>query len=288
MFMKVEIKPAQIEVNCSSYETDFTGQYFTINPKPVLSEGVEEQYHILYSKDGINYQLSPVRYRDCGTYEIFYKVVFENYEEVEGSATITILKIEAGDVNITADISKEYDGNKVVEPSYTTNTNGTPTYTWFKQNEDGVYEEVESAIDLGHYKVRIDIAEGTNYLATSAEFEFDITIKNIYIAWTSNKFEYNGAKQVPLAYPTIAVKGGLDIVVTITGDDPNSIRRGNYIATATIDNPNYYIVNPTCEYTIDYQIIDIPATIEREYTGRPISIKFNASFTPSITSNKCR
>ncbi len=284
MFMKVEIKPAKIEVNCSSYETDFTGQYFTINPKPVLSEGAEEQYHILYSTDGINYQLSPVRYRDCGTYEIFYKVVFENYEEVEGSATITILKIEAGDVNITADISKEYDGNKVAEPSYTTNTNGTPTYTWFKQNEDGVYEEVESAIDLGHYKVRIDIAEGTNYLATSAEFEFDITIKNIYIAWTSNKFEYNGTKQVPLAYPTIAVKGGLDIVVTITGDDPNSIRRGNYIATATIDNPNYYIVNPTCEYTIDYQIIDIPATIEREYTGRPISIKFNASFTPSITS----
>ncbi|MDE6655545.1 MAG: dockerin type I repeat-containing protein, partial [Anaeroplasmataceae bacterium] len=283
-FMNVTIKPAKIVVTCNDYVTEYTGQSFTINPRPIFPDDEEETYHILYSEDGENYQFSPVRYKDCGTYEIFYKVVFENYEEVEGSGTITITPIEASEIKVTGSLTKEYDGLAALAPSYSTNTNGVPTYTWFKQNENGDYEAVDAAIEMGHYKVRIDVAAGKNYLETSAEFEFDITVGNITIAWTNNVFYYNGSKQVPKPYLTIAVKGGLDIKVSITGDDPESIRRGSYTAYASIDNPNYHIVNPTCEYTIDYQVIDIPEAITREYTGRPIAIGFNSSFTPSISS----
>lgn len=278
VFMNVFIKPAKIEVTCNSYEVDYTGQAYTINPRPVLEEGVSVQYQVLYSADGKNYQLSPIRYSDCGTYTIYYKVVFANFEEVEGSAEVTIHKIDANEIVISEDLSKDYDGFAVKEPLYSSNTDGVAAYHWFKQNASGEYEEVEGAITVGKYKVLIEIAEGTNYLAISKEVEFEISVREITLTWSSNLFFYNGLVQMPKAYVLVSLKDPIDVVVTANDE---SINRGLYTATATTTNTNYKLVNPTFEYSIDYRVIDVPEEIVREFTGREISLDYNDYYTPS-------
>lgn len=222
--------------------------------------------------------MNPITYTDCGTYTIYYRVIFTNYESVTGSATITIRMVDPAPVQTTTDLSKVYDGSPAVEPNYNTNTDGEATYTWYKK-VNGQFEQVDSAIEVGEYKVVLTIGATQNYYETSTEVFFTISPKEIELGWDNTVLSYNGLPQYPTPYILASVKDDITITVVSNGD---SIERGTYLATASIDNENYILLNTTKEYTIDYRLVEAPAEMTREYTGREIVVNVNTYYTASM------
>ncbi|MDE6047393.1 MAG: dockerin type I repeat-containing protein, partial [Anaeroplasmataceae bacterium] len=277
----IEIKAEQVEVTCDDVVVDYDGNAYTIDPRPAKNI---KDYEVLYSYDGVLYQHTPIRYADCGEYTIYYKLVFENYEDVEGSATLTINKVDTATLQIIGSLDSIYTGFAVKDPMYSSNTIGEVTYTWY-QLVNGDYVEVESAIHVGHYKVKVTLAETQNYFGTDAELAFEITPKEVSIGWVNTELTYTGSAQYPIPYFVGGIADDLEIVVTVDGD---ATQRGTYTAHARInDMYGDYIVDEASAqttYTISHKLVDVLATMERDYTGRDIQINVNKYYTASQSS----
>ncbi|MDE6407858.1 MAG: hypothetical protein K2K50_04565, partial [Anaeroplasmataceae bacterium] len=278
-FCDVLIKPEQVGVTCKDVVVDYDGEAHTIDPRP---EKNITNYTVQYSKDGELYQYTPITYTDCGTYTIFYKILFEDYDEVDGSATLTINKVAAARIDIIQSLSGVYTGFAVHEPLYSSNTLGDVTCTWYML-VDGEYQEVESAIHVGSYKVKVSMAEGKNFFAGEAEATFEITPKKVSIGWVNTELTYTGTAQQPIPYFVGGIADKLAIEVTT---DRESIARGTYTAFANVtEGYGDYIIDPESAqttFTISHKLVDVLAVMEREFTGRDIMINVNAFYEASI------
>ncbi|MDE5655180.1 MAG: hypothetical protein K2I46_06175 [Clostridia bacterium] len=85
-----------------------------------------------------------------------------------------------------------------------------------------------------------------NYVVkkATATFEFEIKKAMIYITWSDDVLYYNGELQAPKAM----IEGNQLVAgdvcnITVEGAQRNVKTSGNYVATATIDNPNYAVVS---------------------------------------------
>ncbi len=112
------------------------------------------------------------------------------------------------------------------------------------------------------------VAESTNsnYVVRSATatFEFEIKKALIYITWDKDSLIYNGELQAP----TPIIEGnqlvaGDECHFTVEGAQRNVKSSGNYVATATIDNPNYEIVASTASTAFNI----IPKAITFDWNG---------------------
>lgn len=103
-----------------------------------------------------------------------------NYSVQFSDAVLVVSKANIVSVSVE-DIAKKYDGIQVSSPSVSAVdkhgyvSDGACSYTWYKQDDQGDWTHLESAPnEVGSYKVKVSIAEGTNHLSASGELEFSI------------------------------------------------------------------------------------------------------------------
>lgn len=81
----VKIKEAVIEFDADDCIVFYDGKDHSID----LSVKTDD-CKILYSEDGINYSSKIPKYKEPGTYTVYYKIMRDNYATVTGSSTVTI------------------------------------------------------------------------------------------------------------------------------------------------------------------------------------------------------
>ncbi len=128
-------------------------------------------------------------------------------------------------------------------------------------------------MNVGSYTAELVLyQEGTiskNFdLGKSATAIFEIKPYTLTLAWSSLEMEYNGNIQKPTAsfvatigftsMPNILINGG-------------AVEVGGYTATATLDNPNFTLSNPTTAFTI------YPASILFELGSGEVQVTTNES-----------
>lgn len=81
----VKIMEAEISFDAYDYSGIYDGQF----------HGIELSVHtggcrVLYSEDGINFSSKKPKYKEPGTYVVYYKILRENYATVAGSSKVII------------------------------------------------------------------------------------------------------------------------------------------------------------------------------------------------------
>lgn len=89
----VRIKEAAIEFDADDCNTFYDGKNHSIDVS-AKTDGCK----ILYSEDGINFTSKKPKYKEPGTYVVYYKIMRDNYATVTGSSTVAI-KAKDGAVN---------------------------------------------------------------------------------------------------------------------------------------------------------------------------------------------
>ena len=93
-------------ISAANISTTYDG-----NPRSISVVGAPDGATITYSTDGETYSGTNPEYTDAGTSQtVYYRVTATNYDEFNGSATITIAKRPVTVSGITA-ANKAYDGN---------------------------------------------------------------------------------------------------------------------------------------------------------------------------------
>ena len=94
-----------------------------------------------------------------------------------------------------------------------------------------------------------DLIPNYTIKSSTVSSSYSITAKPLTLTWSNTSFTYDGQYHLPTAKIPVGATYGTDIVnVTVTGQKINAIN--NAQATATIDNANYSITNPTKKFTI--------------------------------------
>ena len=105
----------------------------------------------------------------------------------------------------------------------------------YKQGSD--YEVIYGEnLNAGENAGTITI-RGLNEYKEEKTYTFTIAPKELPTTWLGDKFTYNGKAQVPSAHITDVIQGDT-VNVAVDGAQTDA---GFYIATATIDNPNYVL-----------------------------------------------
>ncbi len=125
------------------------------------------------------------------------------------------------------------------------------------KGKDGIpltYRVVGGGIDAGVYTVTLEFStESINYL-TPAPMTAVLTIEPmpLSVEYSGTEFIYDGMPKLPTAKITNA--DGLAISLTLTGGATDA---GTYTATASVNDKNYTLKNPTVEYEILRADIDL-------------------------------
>ena len=167
-------------------------------------------------------------------------------------------------------IDKTYDTEKVANPTYTTNSDGTVSFAWYTNSGSALTEAPAKA---GQYKVKISIAETDTYAGVIAERSFTIakatpTITNVAVSpveikygdsYTVNHDPIEG--EVTFAYK---VRGAADSTYTATA--PTDV--GEYTARATVaETENYTGASATVDFEIAAYV----------FSGLDTSVVYNGS-----------
>lgn len=101
----VTIKEAVID-----YDIDDSPVYYDGGKHSIKITVRTEGCQILYSTDGVNYSSKKPEYKEPGTYNVYYKIMKDNYATVTGSSTVTI-KVKDGAVNNSNQNSSNQNSN---------------------------------------------------------------------------------------------------------------------------------------------------------------------------------
>ncbi len=112
---------------------------------------------------------------------------------------------------------------------------------------DGISLEYSFSAGASHVsdgKVSVIISFHTNSKNYNIPFDryssVSIIPRGIFVEWGETSLSYSGENQLPTAYAE-------ECVVNLSG---GAVNAGKYIATATADNSDYYIINDKREFTI--------------------------------------
>lgn len=204
---------------------------------------------------------------------------YDKYIEPHGDTpetitlTLTVKKLD-GNVEITNDISKTYDGKAVSAPEYDIIGTGDVTVEYKVKGADDSTYTTEASVNAGEYTVRVSVAETGKSTAASATKDFTIAKKAVTVTATAPDKVYDGTTDIDYDTIVITFNGivegdtvgytikeawyngivvGTDwfvsIVYNVTGEDANNYmfpEGGEYIA------PDYFV-----EATADITAKDI-------------------------------
>jgi len=195
-------QPKSIEVTISKAEPIYTepkavtGLSYDGTAKELVTAGESEhgtfQYRLSESDEWSDDIPTAV---DGGSYTVYWKLVGDkNHKDKEGSVSATIgrsdVKLTAADFVYTAPENLVYSASAKAAKVEVKDKTGVGAIT-VKYDKDPV--------NVGAYKVTIDVAAGTNYEAatglTSDDWTFTIEKAQPAISWEKTEFTYNGEKQ---------------------------------------------------------------------------------------------
>ncbi len=123
------------------------------------------------------------------------------------------IKPTNGEVKITSDISKTYNGDAVAAPTYDKLGNGAVTIEYkVKGADDSTYTTVAPK-NAGEYTVRVSVAQSQPYKAAAATADFTVSKASFTAEVKQNgELTYNGTEQTAnvTAIPS-GVKGGQEV-----------------------------------------------------------------------------
>ena len=131
--------------------------------------------------------------KEAGTYQVKAILAEDaNYNSAESKyLEFTIDKADSKVEITTKSLDKVYDGNAVSNPEYTTlGSNGNVTIKWMKKSENKNWEDLSKApIEVGNYRVIVELAKNDNYNSASATLEFTIYGKAPEVTEESGKVD---------------------------------------------------------------------------------------------------
>ena len=135
---------------------------------------------------------------------------YDKYIEPHGDTpetitlTLTVKKLD-GNVEITNDISKTYDGKAVSAPEYDIIGTGDVTVEYKVKGADDSTYTTEAPVNAGEYTVRVYVAETGKSTAASATKDFTIAKKAVTVTATAPDKVYDGTTDI-LEYSKVIVK----------------------------------------------------------------------------------
>ena len=282
--LSVEITNAQAEVTVIDYNGIFDELAHGIE---IEARGIgnaiipTSDYKIYYSADGENYDAEEIiKYTNVGSYDIYIKVVFNDYDTVNVVGHVVIEK--ADQIIEIVDPTRIYNKEAIADPAVhsltgsavNTLSSKTPTYKYYQNNNP----VKGNPVNAGTYTVEVTIEGDDNYNSGTATLEFRIIEMTVELLWTNTTRTYTGSVVLPTAnYTTVTYDV---LTISLTSNVPTidvNIDSDAYIVTAELDNPNYVISenDKTCEFYITNNAVETPLDIEEVYTGSPIYVKPN-------------
>lgn len=190
---------------------------------------------------------------DAGKYVAF---ITDDIDITNGATKVFTIKAQ----QLTAEWDRtelSYSGEErtptVTFYSVETDEDGNPVAVTLKLGEDYT---VSGYTNAGSYTSEITLINGNYELTDGATHAFTITKKSVTIIWygvdgseEDFAWNYDGEEHVPTFEASVS---GLEII--IRGAETQV---GTYTAVAILDNDNYTINNPECEFTIKGNAISI-------------------------------
>ncbi len=271
-------------ITVSGYSDVFDNKYHSIslsNPNNIPAS----EYSVLYGlydeeKDKVIYSADVIEFKNVGTYTVYYKVLFENYANLEGSKTIEITKANLVlTENDVENLNKPYDAKRISNPLISTIAEGQVHYS-YEMLVDGVYEEYDVTENgglpknAGTYRVTVSITDCINHNDSNTISKvFVISQKHITVVWDNTTLEYTGNGLKPNAYvvgttydPLVLTVNAIDNDTIITATEVGN----NYTAKVVVNNSNYVIDGDTTQFEITRRRVEIPSSIIVSYTGSQI------------------
>ena len=238
-------------------------------------------YNVFYSLDNLTFAEKEITYKDAGEYTVYYRIVFDNFQDMKGSRKIiikqtTVETLEIGDANYI------YNGEQIADPEVITESDGEIVYQYVDMATNQMV--AGKPIYAGDYTVRVRILESNNFKATTViEKDLHIAQKEIRVKWTQTTQTYSGNELAPKAN---VIDGTIDqLVLTVTPIDEPAIAVATYPFKVTADNPNYLITNDTTTLEVTKLEIEVPTeTLVFTYSGNTFT-PVNNEYYESVIQN---
>ena len=238
---------------------------------------------------------------DAGSYDIYFTVGGERTEKTInfGNYTFTVnegaLTVGKRTVTLETDVNdgNSFEFNNNARKVTVTGVNELYGDDTFGDSGDIViayaYYAVNGAplgtapTNAGGYYVVISITSDNYMLGGECKINFTITPKELTVVWTEETFIYNGTDQTAggaKAFATVSdPETSLDETVltyTVSGEASEFRNAGEYTFTATLDNANYTLANPSKVYvmakrTVNSVTWDYEENHDFDYTGNDIT-----------------
>lgn len=187
-----------------------TGKYLTY-AKVYYSTVSQETAHNA-AASGVETALSVPKIRDVGSYTIYYSVVCENYEEVQGSY---VAVIEKAPLTVTVNYSGTVTYGDAVPDAL---TNAGLVYSGFKGDDtaETVFADQTNTIStnytagsgVGEYKVVTTTLDSSNYEITYVSGTLKVQKKPVTITWPAEtSITYTGSE---ISFTAAGIVGLLD------------------------------------------------------------------------------
>ncbi|MBR6836797.1 MAG: hypothetical protein IKM72_12460, partial [Oscillospiraceae bacterium] len=257
---KFTVTPADFNVKANGYTGDYDGKDHGI----AASSDVEDAkvYYLVSDTEPeeadfteADITVSP-KYKDAGTYKIWYCITAPNYSTVISYQTVEITKAA---VAPTVSIANWTYGEKQGVPKIEGLPEGTDfsaKVTYYKKGSDKALGAEPT--DAGEYTVAAVIGESANYLGGTAKADFSIakaaitpsvTLEGWKNGETANKPVVTGNAGNGTVKFEYKVKGAEDSTYSETV--PTAV--GTYVVKASVDETaNYKAGSATAEFTIGH------------------------------------
>ena len=237
-------------VTATGFEGAYDGQAHGISVTApegaVIAYGTTEG---TYDKDA-----SPT-YTNVGTYTVYYKVTKDNYDDVIGSATVTINKA-AGSISYATVTVNKYYGDAVFTNALTKTGDGTVTYA--SNNESVATVDANGEVTImgnGEATITATVADGTNYTYENKTASYLVSVGKTAMEVTANGYTgtYDGqAHGISVNAPDDATIAYGTTEGTYDKDaSPTYTNAGTYTVFYLVTKKNYTDVTGSATVTIN-------------------------------------
>lgn len=267
-----------LTANNVSYTYDGTSHGITVKvTKPATGATVR------YGTTAGSYTLteSP-KYSALGTYTVYYKVTAPNYNDKEGSATVTISKPSGYVYFPTTSVTKTYGDDSFVNEVVTTG-DGAMSYT--SSNESVATVDASTGLvtiqGVGTTTIRATMAATANYTSDWHSYELTVSAADLaeaVIALDPTSFEYDGtAKEPNVKLVTLGKKrlfNDVDFTVGYGNNMNAAAATDENAPTVTITGKGNYTGQASQTFTITAKALTaamIGTIADQTYTGGPLT-----------------
>ena len=200
---------------------------------------------------GVNVSYENNTRTESGEQEAIAKFIVsdENYNTIPNKVAKLIIIKAGGKIQITnkSELSKVYDGEPNIDPTYDEVKDGVVVIEYYK-NETLL---LEKPVNAGKYKVKLILKNSKNYTDTTDEAEFEIykaTYDMSKVKFDNSIFTYDGTEK------KVEVSGELPEGVTVSYENNTRTESGEQVAVAKFegDKENYNLIeNKTAKLIIN-------------------------------------